>query len=165
MKRILIVFAMLCINLSLLANNGHSDSDFSRLKKLLPGNVTRAELKQIFGEAATININNGTGEENWQYSIGEPSMALRWDTRNERLKDFSYSVKNKNLQNWSANYGASLETGTSTLKQVLELLGEPTNMQVRTDNQQLSYVYANTRVDLQFAGGVLSAYHVSNIKK
>lgn len=165
MKYILVIFTMLCINMSLLANNGHTNSDFTRLQKLLPGNITRPELKQIFGEAATININNKTGEEVWQYNAGERNMVLRWDTKNERLKDFCYSVKNTSLQNWSTQYASSLETGSSTLKQVLELLGEPTNMQVKTDNQQLSYVYANTRVDLQFANGVLGAYHVSNIKK
>ena len=165
MKRIIVIIAMLGISLNLMANNGHTDSDFTRLQKLLPGKVTRAELKQIFGEATMININNKTGEEIWQYSTDQRNIVLRWDTKNERLKDFSYSVKGSAAQKWSGKYASSLETGSSTLNQALQLLGEPTDMQVRTDNQQLSYTYTDTRVQLQFINGVLGAYHVYNVKK
>ncbi len=165
MKRITLIFALLCLGTSLFANDKSHPGDFAQLQQLLSGKINRAHLLQLYGEASIININNQTSEELWQYTTSQHNITLRWDTKNDQLRDFTYSNHNRPLQKWQNNNVAAFQMGQTNLTDVLAILGEPTDMVVKPGEQRLKYVYAGTQVEVQLKNGVLGNYHVSATSK
>jgi hypothetical protein len=166
MKETILLLAMLCIGVGLRANNHKTSNGISRLTRLLPDNITRAKVKDIFGEATYININNKSGEESWHYKTDEDAdINIRWDMKDNSVKSLSYYSSRPIKQNWSNQYLALLEMGVCTPAQAFKVLGDPTGLYVRPDEQELKYNYADNTVELLFKDGVLANMHVSIKRK
>jgi len=166
MKRTtLLLAAMLCISFSLMANINNSGKELNRLMKLLPDNVSTQHVKEIFGEATIITINNKTGEEYWQYKNDDEDIYFRWDMKTNKLKNLSYNSHEKQKQNWENHYLALLEMGTTSMKDAINILGNPASMYLQSSGNSLRYTYADITLQLQFKKGVLSSINVSTNEK
>lgn len=162
MKHTSLLLAMLCISFSLLANVNQSEKNLVRLVRLLPDQVSMNNVKDIFGEATIININNKSHEESWEFKADEYSVSLKWDTKANKLKSMNFHSNETAKQKWSNRSLLSLEVGSATLKQALNELGCPKDLSGQGPDMRLKYTYTDCIVELQFKKGILNNIRIGS---
>lgn len=155
MKLSIVLLLLSCLHYRAIAKDNAKAPALSRLLELLPGHINRPELQQICGDPASININNKTREEVWEYKKNKYSITMKWDTKNECLKDFTYTLGSKLSQTRKNRNIATLKIGISNISQALTILGAPSSLHINGDIEKLKYNYANTTVEYQFKDGLL----------
>lgn len=97
---------MLCIFTGLRAGTVATGKDVLYLTRILSDNVTRKEIKEKFGVATYITINNKTGEESWRYSGVEDELYIVWDTKKSKIRLVSYITPADHKRNAPKRYSS-----------------------------------------------------------
>ncbi len=106
MKHTILLLTMLCIFTGLRAGTVATGKDVLYLTRILSDNVTRKEIKEKFGVATYITINNKTGEESWRYSGVEDELYIVWDTKKSKIRLVSYITPADHKRNAPKRYSS-----------------------------------------------------------
>lgn len=152
MQKISFLLMMLCISVYAYAKKAPPAKVQPSTQVL---SITKMQPYQTAPEDVTTLGEPFKKEENketslWRYKIGTTQINLYWDNKLKRLKNYEYISTLFPNVDWPQQGACKLETGITTLADAINLLGDPKDMIVNLDYQQLHYEFNNNVVLLFF---------------
>lgn len=154
MKNLLIALTavLLC------ATNAYSNGlDTDQLISIINSNTSN-DIKNIIGTPDRSSTQES--QAMWNYKKKDYLLKFIWDVNTLEINNITVAFTDYQTTDWNSKNEKKIETGTTTMADIINLLGMPKDFKMHKDVQEAHYVYKNARVTLNFKDKKLTGYHI-----
>ncbi len=149
---------LICISVFSYGKKIHNSPEISSLSSIQPYICTQQDAKTIFGNPDKIDM--GREQTVWKYHTANCEFALYWNNRINRLEKYYFVNTHRENNNQAGGSVCQLKTGNMQVSDVIRMWGDPTDMIIGSDQQNLHYKFKNKIVNLYFRKGKLCEYQL-----
>ena len=149
-----------CITVTVNASEKSINDKLSKILEIIPDKSTKYDLENLLGKPTSYVETNVTNQ--WSYTTANTTLTFVWNTTNAKVQTFNYRYVNKDLQDWKTEKAGRFDVGNSTLKEIIQTMGQPNGLIVGAKTQSLRYEYKNCNLSLEFKNNVLLRYSVDS---
>jgi hypothetical protein len=122
-----------------------------------PSETTPANVSTLLGRPD--QIDEGKQKNVWYYNSKFGSLVLYWDGKVIKLQKMMFSaITSAEKTILDETKAKQLHSGETALVDAIKLLGLPKELEMKGVNQQLRYVFKDSKLNLFFHGGTLVNY-------
>ena len=154
MKKVL----LLLLTASLFVTNlgygaDHTADALLEWMKLSPSVATQEEVTSLLGKP--MKIEDSKKRTWWYYVNGNTNLTILWSNKPATLEKFSFICVAPERTAFDARLSRRLRSGSTSITQVVQLLGVPKDMTIKEVTQEMHYVYSNSVLRLFFRNRTL----------
>lgn len=134
------------------------------------GDINKDELKAIIDCNSADQVKQKLGKPDitsyknemvmWNYEKDGYRLNYVWNKNTQETDHLTVLYIDYRTSDWNSRYEQKIQTGTTTLNDVIDLLGIPKDLKVNKDMQESRYVYNDAYISLTFKNKKLTGYQV-----
>lgn len=157
MKNLVLSVILVSLTLTGFGREATISEKLISILSMKPSETTPANVSTLIGKPD--QIDEGGRKNVWYYNSKVGSIVLHWDGKVIKLQRLFFTTITSTEKTMLDEAKAKqLRSGETALVDAIKLLGVPKELEVKGANQQLRYVFKDSKLNLFFRSGTLVNY-------